>query len=50
MILNKKYNANDHIRELFDSSYHVKGLFVLAYDNTNGITADSQDTFFQELK
>ena len=50
VIPNKKYNANDHIRELFDSSYHVKGLLVLAYDNTNGITADSQDTFFQELK
>ena len=43
----QKYNANDHIRELLDSSYRgVKRLFVLAYDNTNGITAHSYRRYF----
>ena len=43
----RKYSANDGIRELFDSSYQgVKRLFVLAYDNANGITADSHRRYF----
>ena len=47
MIPNKKYNANEHIRELLDSSCQgVKKLFVLAYDNVNGITADSHRRYF----
>ena len=47
MIPNKKYNANEHIRELVDSSCQgVKKLFVLTYDNVNGITADSHKRYF----
>ena len=47
VIPNKKYNANEHIRELVDSSCQgVKKLFVLTYDNVNGITADSHKRYF----
>ena len=47
MIPNKKYNANEHIRELVDSSCQgVKKLFVLTDDNVNGITADSHKRYF----
>ena len=43
----KTYNANGYTRELLDSSYQgVKRLFVLAYDNTNGITSNSHKRFF----
>ena len=43
----KTYNANGYTRELLDSSYQgVKRLFVLAYDNTNGITPNSHKRFF----
>ena len=42
VIQNKTYNANEYIRELLDSSYQrVKRLFVLNYNNANGITHDS---------
>ena len=47
VIPNKTYNANGYIRELLDSSYQgVKRLFVLAYDNTNGITPNSHERYF----
>ena len=47
VIPDKTYNANDSIRELLDSSCQgVKILFVLAYDNVNGITADSHRRYF----
>ena len=47
VIPNKTYNANGYIRELLDSSYQgVKRLFVLAYDNTNGITPNSHKRYF----
>ena len=46
VIPNKTYAANSYIRELLDSSYQgVKRLFVLAYDNANGITPDSHKLF-----
>ena len=46
VIPNKTYAANGYIRELLDSSYQgVKRLFVLAYDNANGITPDSHKFF-----
>ena len=42
VIPNKKYDANEYIRELLDSSYQgVKRSFVLAYDNANEITPNS---------
>ena len=47
VIPNKTYNANGPIRELLESSYQgVKRLFVLAYDNTNGISPNSLKRFF----
>ena len=47
VIPNKTYNANGYIRELLDSSYQgVKRLFVLPYDNTNGITSNSHKRYF----
>ena len=47
VIPNKTYAANWYIRELLDSSYQgVKRLFVLAYDNASGITADSHKRYF----
>ena len=47
VISNKNYKANEYIRELLDSSYQgVKRLFVLAYDNANGITPDSHKRYF----
>ena len=47
VIPNKTYHANGYIRELLDSSYQgVKRLFVLAYDNTNGITPNSHKRYF----
>ena len=47
VIPNKTYDANGYIRELLDSSYQgVKRLFVLAYDNTNGITPNSHKRYF----
>ena len=47
VIPNKTYAANGYIRKLFDSSYQgVKRLFVLAYDNANGITPHSQKRLF----
>ena len=47
VIPNKTYNANQYIRELLDSSYQrVKRLFVLAYDNANGIISDSHKRYF----
>ena len=47
VIPNKNYKANEYIRELLDSSYQgVKRLFVLAYDNTNGIPPNSHKRFF----
>ena len=50
-IPNKTYNANGYIKELLDSSYQgITRLFVLAYDNTKRITADSDISFYQELK
>ena len=43
----KRYVANGCIRELIDSSYQgAKRLFVLAYDNTNGITPNSHKRYF----
>ena len=46
LIPNETYAANGYIRELLDSSYQgVKRLFVLAYDNANGITPDSHKLF-----
>ena len=46
VIANKTYNANGRIRELLDSSYQgVKRLFVLAYDNANGIKPDSHNRY-----
>ena len=52
VIPNKTYDANEYIRELLDSSYQVvKRLFVLAYDDANGITPNSHKKyFFQDLK
>ena len=48
VIPNKTYAANGYIRELLHSSYQegVKKLFVLAYDNTNGITPNSHKRYF----
>ena len=47
VVPNKTYAANGYIRELLDSSYQgVKRLFVLAYDNTNGITPNSHKRYF----
>ena len=49
VIPNKIYNANDYIRELFDSSYQgVRTLFILAYDNTDGnlVKANSHKKYF----
>ena len=47
VIPNKTYNANEYVRELLCSSYQgVKRLFVLAYDNANGITANSHRRYF----
>ena len=49
VIPNKIYNENDYIRELLDASYQgVKGLFILAYDNTdnNPVTANSHRRYF----
>ena len=47
VIPNKTYAANWYIRELLDSSYQgVKRLFVLAYDNSNGITSNSHKRYF----
>ena len=47
VIPNKAYDANGYIREFLDSSYQgVKRLFVLAYDNANGITPNSYRRFF----
>ena len=46
VIPNKPYNQNHYIRELLDSSYQgVKGLFVLAYNNTEGNDQVSIDSF-----
>ena len=46
---NRTYAENEYIRELLDSSYQgVKRLFALAYDNTNGITADSHRRYFTD--
>ena len=47
VIPNKTYDANGYIRKLLDSSYQgVKRLFVLAYDNINGITTNSHKRYF----
>ena len=47
VIPNKTYSANGYIRELLDSSYQgVKRLFVLAYDNANGITPNFHKRYF----
>ena len=47
VIPNKNYKANEYIRELLDSSYQgVKRLFVLAYDNANGIKPNSHKRYF----
>ena len=47
VIPNKTYAANRYIRELLDSSYQgIKRLFVLAYDNSNGITPNSHKRYF----
>ena len=47
VIPNKTYAANGYIRELLDSSYQgIKRLFVLAYDNTNGITPNFHKILF----
>ena len=47
VIPNKTYAANGYIIKLFGSSYQgVKRLFVLAYDNANGITPHSRKRFF----
>ena len=47
VIPNKSYAANGYIRELLDSSCQgAKRSFVLAYDNTNGITPDSHKRYF----
>ena len=45
VIPHKTYNANRYIRE-FQAIQDVKKLFVLAYDNTNGITPNSHKRFF----
>ena len=46
-ISDKTYAVNGYIRELLDSSYQgVKRLFVLTYDNTNGITPNSHKRYF----
>ena len=48
VIPNKTHAANEYIRELFDSSYQViKTLFVVAYDNANGITPNSHTKNFK---
>ena len=48
MIPNKTHAANEYIRELFGSSYQViKTLFVVAYDNANGITPNSHTKNFK---
>ena len=47
LIPNKTYDANGYIIELLDSRYQgIKILFVLAYDNTNGITPNSHERYF----
>ena len=47
VIPDKTYNENDSIREFLDSSCQgVKKLFVLAYNNVNGITGDSHRRYF----
>ena len=47
VIPNKTYDANGYIRKLLDSSYQgVKRLFVLAYDNVNGIITNSHKIYF----
>ena len=50
VIPNKIYNADDYIRQLFDSSCQgVKRLFVLAYRDGGGaniVTADSHRRYF----
>ena len=51
VIPNQTYNANGYIRELLESSYQsVKTLFLLAYDNTNGITSDSHRRYFLPVR
>ena len=47
VIPDRTYNANGRVRKLLDSSRQgVKRLFVLAYDNTNRITANSYRRYF----
>ena len=47
VIPNKTYAANGYIRELLDSSYQgIKRLFVLTYNNTNGMTPNSHKRYF----
>ena len=47
VIPNKTCDANRYIREPLDSSYQgVKTLFVLAYNNANGITSNSHRRYF----
>ena len=47
VIPNKTYDTNGYVRKLLDSSYQgVKRLFVLAYDNANGITTNSHKRYF----
>ena len=51
VIPNQTYNANGYIRELLESSYQsVKTLFLLAYNNTNGITSDSHRRYFLSVR
>ena len=47
VIPNETYAANGYIRELLDSSYEgAKRLFLLVFDNANGITPDSHKRYF----
>ena len=47
LIPNKTHDANGYIIELLDSSYQgFKRLFVLAYDNANGIKPNSHKRYF----
>ena len=50
IVPDKKYDENDNIRELLDSSYQrVKWLFILTYRDQGGanrVTADSHRRYF----
>ena len=49
VIPDKTYVSNEYIRKWIHSSYEgVKRLFVLAYDNANGITPNSQKRYQQD--